>query len=191
MKSIVLNVEILFERFKQILLTVVNRSHRIRSCWIVTHRNRSCFTNVVIGTGLSRSPRLWARSVAMRYDLIRLITIYKLIVLIVDKFWTVQKSSTFSHDWPHDLLRSVTICYDLLRSDTFTTIRPRLRPRCNDCGTWTWHIVTQSQQIATNRSGTYWLVTHRIQTWNFYKSSTISYDWLIVAYVTNRTTVGT
>ena len=129
--------------------------------------------------------------VAVRYDLIRLIPIYKLIVLIVDKFWTVQKSSTFSHDWPHDLLRSVTICYDLLRSDTFTTIRPRLRPRCNDCGTWTWHIVTQSQPIATNRSGTYWLVTHRIQTWNFYKSSTISYDWLIVAYVTNRTTVGT
>ena len=101
-----------------------------------------------------------------------------------------------SHDWPHDLLRSVTICYDLLRSDTFTTIRPRLRPRCNDCGTWTdtsWHNRSGSQQIATNRSGTYWIVTHRIQTWNFYKSksSTISYDWLIVAYVTNLTTMGT
>ena len=83
----------------------------------------------------------------------------------------------------------------------------RVRSRPNPIGTYVivyereirpWLIVTPeidkscgSHPNATNRIRTYRLASPRVQTWNFWENSTTSCEWPIVAFVTDRTTVGT
>ena len=151
---------------------------------------------VYIPVGASRSsnrdhPRSWSWKTSRPQS-------YAIVTERIGSWWTYRnviarvRSSQFGEPDRDDRVRS----------------RPNRRlDRNNPIGTYVsvserefrpWLIVTPeidkscgSHPSATSRIRTYRLASPCIQTWNFRENSTISYEWPIVAFVTDRTTVET